>query len=39
MGRHKTDPHGAGRYVALTGAVLVALVLLVIGGMALSSVL
>jgi hypothetical protein len=39
MGRHKSDPHGAGRYVVVTGAVVVAVVLLVIGGLALFSVL
>ena len=39
MGRHKSDPHGAGRYVTVTGAVVVVFVLLVIGGLALTSVL
>jgi len=39
MGRHKSDPRGTNRYIAAAGAVVIAVVLLVVGGLALSSVL
>jgi len=39
MGRHKTDPQGTNRYIAAVGAIVIAVVLLVVGGLALSAVL
>jgi hypothetical protein len=35
VGRHKSDPHGAGRYFAVGGGIFVLVVLLVVGGLAL----
>ena len=38
-GRHRSDPGGTGRYLAVAGAALLVLVLLIIGGLALKSAL
>jgi len=35
VGRHKSDPHGTGRYFAVGGGIFVLLLLLVVGGLAL----
>jgi hypothetical protein len=35
VGRHKSDPHGTGRYFAVGGGIFVLIVLLVVGGLAL----
>lgn len=39
MGRHRTDPRGMSRYLAVAGAALLVVVLLVVGGFALKSAL
>jgi hypothetical protein len=36
VGRHKSDPHGTGRYFAVGSSVFVLLLLLVVGGLALA---
>jgi hypothetical protein len=35
VGRHKSDPHGTGRYVAVGGTIMLLVVLLIVGGLAL----
>jgi hypothetical protein len=35
VGRHQSDPHGTGRYVAVGGGIVLLVALLVIGGIAL----
>jgi len=35
VGRHKSDPHGTGRYVAVGSGIVVLIVLLVVGSLAL----
>jgi hypothetical protein len=35
VGRHKSDPHGTGRYVAVGGGIVLLVVLLIVGGLAL----
>lgn len=35
MGRHKSDPHGTGRYVAVGGGIFLLVILIVVGGLAL----
>jgi hypothetical protein len=35
VGRHKSDPHGTGRYMAVGGGIALLVILLIIGGLAL----
>jgi hypothetical protein len=35
VGRHKSDPHGTGRYFAVGSGIVALIILLVVGGLAL----